>query len=358
MSRFTENPVVKKDLENIILTKNIDWEKFRNKKIAVTGATGLVGRIAVSAFLKADEKYNLNLKVLAFVRNRKKAEALFDNFIKQSLEFVVGDITKPFADGIEADYLIHGASITASKMMVEQPVETIMTTIEGTRNALDFAARCKMEGVVYLSSMEAYGVVDSSVRDVYEKDLGYIDILNIRSGYSEGKRMAECLCASYASEYQVPVKIARLAATFGAGIDQSENRVFAQFARSILHKENIVLHTKGEKANCYSYTTDAVTGIITLLLSGEEGQSYNVANMDTFCSIREMAEIFVKEGNVPGISLVFDIPEDVSSFGYAPSSIMKLNSEKMMALGWKPIMDMPAMVRHLMDGMAFDEKYC
>lgn len=353
MGMLIENPIVKEDIENIVKTESIDWEQFKGKKIAVTGATGLIGRITVLALLKANETYELGLTVQAFIRNEEKAKSIFGEQKNEALQYVIADILNPVPSQIEADFLIHGASITASKMMVENPVETIMTAIEGTHNMMEFAARCQMEGVVYISSMEAYGIVDATQEEVREEDLGYIDILNIRSGYSEGKRMTECLCASYASEYGVNVKIARLSQTFGAGIDAAENRVFAQFARSVLKEEDIVLHTKGEKANCYCYTTDAVTGILTLLTKGENGEAYNVANMETFCSIREMAEIFIKVGQNQKTKLIFDIPEDVSKFGYAPSSIMRLNSEKLMKLGWKPERNMEEIALRLMKSMEY-----
>ena len=55
--------------------------------------------------------------------------------------------------------------------------------------------------------------------------------------------MCENMCIAYAKQYDVPICIARLSQTFGAGILQTENRVFAQFARSAIRKENIVLHT-------------------------------------------------------------------------------------------------------------------
>ena len=63
--------------------------------------------------------------------------------------------------------------------------------------------------------------------------------------------MCECLCSAYASEYQLPVKIARLAQTFGAGVNPSETRVFAQFARSLIHGEDIILHTEGKSYGNY-----------------------------------------------------------------------------------------------------------
>lgn len=357
MNSFIHNPIVMEDIDNIVKAESIDWNHFRGKKVAVTGATGLVGKLTVMAFVRANEIYNLGITVLAFVRNIDKAKAMYADRINGSnIEFIIQDIMEPVSDKIYADYLIHGASITASKQMVNNPVGTIMTAIEGTKNMMDFAARCEMKGVVYLSSMEAYGIVDASQSEVYEKDLGFIDPLNIRSSYSEGKRMTECLCASYASQYGVKVKIARLAQTFGAGIDKNENRVFAQFARSILREDDIVLHTKGEKANCYCYTSDAVTGLITLLINGEVGQAYNIANMDTFCSIKEMAEIFIRVGETHTSQLVFDIPKDISKFGYAPNSIMKLNSEKMMALGWKPLMNMADMAKRFIESIDYEEK--
>ena len=128
-----------------------------------------------------------------------------------------------------------------------------------------------LEGMVYLSSLEVYGKTEKE--QIKEEDLGYIDILTPRSSYSEGKRMSETMCISYAQEYNVPVKIARLAQTFGAGVSKDDNRVFAQFAKSVINNENIILHTKGETKRNYCYTTDAVRGIFTILTKGGKNQA-------------------------------------------------------------------------------------
>lgn len=355
MSNLMRNKIVAQDIQTIVASDAVDWEKFRGKTVAVTGATGLIGKLCVETFLCADEKYQLGLKVVAFVRNLSRAKEILGNGIEGKLTFENTDILEPVSENIFADFLIHGAGVTASKMMVEQPVETIVTTLKGTRNMLEFASRCKMEGMVFLSSMEAYGTIKTGDGEIREQDLGYINPLEVRSSYSEGKRMAECLCAAYAAEYGVNVKIGRLAQTFGAGIAENENRVFAQFARSILREENIVLHTKGEKANCYCYTSDAIIGLLILLTRGEKGQAYNIANMDTFCSIKEMAETFLRVSKNKTLKLVFDIPDDNSLYGYAPSCIMRLNSEKLMELGWKPERNMDDMVERLMRSMESNE---
>ena len=105
---------------------------------------------------------------------------------------------------------------------------------------------------------------DASLSEVTETDLGYIDILNPRSSYSEGKRICENLCICYKSEYNVPVKIVRLAQTLGAGIDYNDTRVTAMFARSVVENKDIILKTKGNSKRQVIYTTDAVSAILAV----------------------------------------------------------------------------------------------
>lgn len=126
---------------------------------------------------------------------------------------------------------------------------------------------------------------------VDENDCGIIDIMNARSCYPMGKRMAENLCFNYFYQYGLPVKIARLAQTFGAGILETDNRVFAQFARSVINKKNIVLHTDGSSIGNYCYSADAILGLILILLNGTNGQAYNVVNEESTMTIRQMAEL-------------------------------------------------------------------
>ena len=151
----------------------------------------------------------------------------------------------------------------------------------------------------------------------------------------------------------MPVKTARLAQTFGAGISKNENRVFAQFAHSIMDGTDIVLHTDGSKAHCYCYTSDAVLGLLTVLLRGKSGEAYNISNEDTFGTIREMAEMLVQNYPQSGSRLIFDIPEDVNAFGYAPTSRMLVHSGKLRELGWKPEVGLAEMFERLMGSMRY-----
>ena len=325
------NSIFEEDIKNII--NYFDMSVFDGKTILVTGATGLIGKLCVKSLLNS----GYNTQVIAFVRDEEKAKNIFGE--SKRLTYLVQDINQRINTTRRVDYIIHAASTTSSKDFVEKPVETIYTAINGSRNVLEFAKNKRLEGMVYLSSLEIYGVNEKE--NIKEGDYGYIDILNPRSSYSESKKMVETMCISYGREYGVPVKIARLAQTFGAGVSISDNRVFAQFAKAIINKENIVLHTKGETKRNYCYTTDAVRGIFTILTKGENNNAYNVANENSYCSISEMAHLLENEYTKVEYKI------DEVNRGYNPTVKIALNTEKLNALGWEAKVNLKEMFDRL-----------
>lgn len=325
------NSIFEEDIKNII--NYFDMSVFDGKTILVTGATGLIGKLCVKSLLNS----GYNTQVIALVRDEEKAKNIFGE--SKRLTYLVQDINQRINTTRRVDYIIHAASTTSSKDFVEKPVETIYTAINGSRNILEFAKNKRLEGMVYLSSLEIYGVNEKE--NIKERDYGYIDILNPRSSYSESKKMVETMCISYGTEYGVPVKIARLAQTFGAGVSISDNRVFAQFAKAIINKENIVLHTKGETKRNYCYTTDAVRGIFTILTKGENNNAYNVANKNSYCSISEMAHLLENEYTKVEYKI------DEVNRGYNPTVKIALNTEKLNALGWEAKVNLKEMFDRL-----------
>lgn len=327
-------------------------DRLDGKTVFITGSTGLIGSQLVRALLEADRLYGTDIHVAAFLRNEQKARALFEDLLPcDALEFVVGDLSAPIVYDRPVDYVIHGASATGSKFFVENPVETIQIALYGTDNLLQFARDKQVDGMVYLSSLEVYGVPDGSKETISEADYGYIDPLSVRSSYSEGKRMVECLCASYASEYGVPVKVARLSQTFGAGVEYDDGRVFAEFARCLIERKDIVLHTDGSTVRSYCYTADAVCALYTILLNGVDGEAYNVTNMDTACSIREMAELVAGLEPDAGVNVRIEVPEDLGSFGYNPQMVIRLDASRLQAIGYKPSVGMEEMFRRTIRSM-------
>ncbi len=334
--------VFEEDLDRIAST--IADLGFNKKTFFITGATGLVGSILVKALCWANEKYGLENHVIAHLRNPVKGDQVFAGYT--GIACCVGDIRDPIQWDGEVDYIIHAASETKSKNMVEHPVETLWTTLSGSKNVLDFAKAKHAAKVVYLSSMEAFGSVDFDSRAT-EDMLGTIDLTKPRSCYPESKRMVENMCACYHAEYGVPVSIVRLAQTFGAGVPADDTRVFAQFARSAMRGKDIVLHTQGTSWGNYVYTADAATAIFTVLKKGKDGECYTVANESTSMQIRDMAALVADEIANGKIHVVIDIPEG-ANFGYAADTKLRLDASKMRGLGWTAKVGLEEMYRRMM----------
>jgi dTDP-glucose 4,6-dehydratase len=302
--------------------------------ILVTGGSGLVGTAVIRQILS---KYS-DIKVIALVRNMKNAERYLKSELGDSrLTVVEGDVCNPISIEEQVNYIVHTAGVTGgSKQHIDFPMNTINTAIKGTINVLEFAKKNEVKKMVYLSSLEIYGTSNTKHVMYSESDGDYIDPVNVRSSYSESKRMCECICASYAKQYQVNVTIARLCATFGPGVKYTDNRVFAQFARCIIENKDIVLKSTGATIRNYCDTDDCAQALNVLLLRGENGHAYNIANMDTEISIKELAKLFIDLYPETSVSLKFDLAEDAGKLGYNKTMISILNSEKLMNLGWKP----------------------
>lgn len=293
--------------------------------VLVTGASGLLGAALVRSFAA-----DAGTDVLAAVRNPDRAERMFEAL--SNVRIIQWDVTRPAElDGYDVDYVVHAAAETGSRAFVERPVEVIRTTVDGVVNVLDLARVKKVRAVVFLSTMEVYG--SPTADPVTELDYGYLDPVSVRSSYPESKRLAESLCVAHAREYGVPVKIARLTQTFGEGVRKGDGRVFAQFAEAVEAKRDIVLHTQGNTARCYCYLGDAVEAIRAILFRGLAGEAYNVANPETYCTIREMAEMLARR--YPPARVVVDLA-GAAGRGYAPEFRMRLSVDKTRALGWTP----------------------
>ena len=348
---WTGHSTYLEDLEQAIQNKSVFGTDLEGKTILVTGATGLVGQNIVNALLYFGLKSSAAPKVLALVRNEEKAKKLFAQQKKDcedNLQFLIGDVINLPDITCKIDHIIHGASQTASAAFVKNPVETIETAVTGTKNLLELAKNKQVDSFVYLSSMEAYGSPTEEV-PLSENAAACFDSMAVRSCYPESKRMCEALCAAYAAEYGVPAKAVRLAQTFGLGVSGEDVRVFADFARKALKGEDIVMLTKGDSCRMYLYTMDAAEAILTVLLRGQNGACYNAANKETYCSIKEMAEL-VSQILSDGKSKVTVQLNEENMKKYPPAHKLMLDTAKLEGLGWRANYSLDEMYRRMVKG--------
>ena len=325
------NRVLEDDLKTII-AEDLSWEKLKNKTVMITGASGMVGSYMLYVLLMLNDEKHYGIKVDAVMRNVNKLPEEIRN--REDVNVVVADVTKDIPDVGDIDYIIHAASPASPLIMQNQPVETIAANTIGTFKTLELAKEKNAEGYLFISSREIYGQPDEGQEFFYENTYGFVDQLNPRSCYSEGKKAAETMCVCFYEEYGLNTKIARLAHTYGPGMSIYDGRVQADFLKNVYHNEDIVLKSEGTAVRTYTYIADAIAGMYRILLDSED-IVYNIGNEAGKVSIRDLAEILVSIYPERGLKLVFDIPEGGTK-GTAPYTLGILSSEKLRKLGWNP----------------------
>lgn len=324
------NKIFQADIQDI-LANPIQWEKLRNKTVMITGASGMVGTYLVHVLLALNEQ-DYNVKVVGVMRNPKK---MSDEVLHHpNFEAYVHDVSLPFHYEGSVDYIIHAASPASPLIMKDKPVETAAANALGTYYSLLLAKEKQAAGYMFISSREIYGQPINNEEFFYEDTYGFVNPLDPRSCYPEGKKFAETLCASFKAEYGLNAKSARLAHTYGPGMSIYDGRVQADFLNNVIHGEDIVLKSEGLSVRTYTYIADAISGMFFVLLNGNE-TAYNIGDENAKISIRGLAELLVKLTTDKQLKLVFDIPEGGTK-GTAPFTAGILNSNKLRQLGWEP----------------------
>lgn len=332
------NKIIEQDLEEICASKAIDWEKFKDTTVLITGANGMLPAYLVFTLLYLNKIRGLQVKVIALVRNAEKAKTKFRDFLSDpALTILVHDVTVPIEIAGPVDYIIHAASQASPKYYGVDPVGTINANVEGTTNVLRLAYEKNSKSVLYFSSGEVYGKMTGGKPNL-ENDYGLIDPLSVRSCYGQSKRMGETLCVCWNYQYHTHAKIVRSFHCYGPGMLMNDGRVFADFTNNILHNEDIILRSDGSAVRAFCYITDATLEFFEVLLNGEDSQAYNVGNSNNAISIRDLAQTLVGLFPEKKLKVVMQIDENDmrTSKMKSPLSVSTPNISKIVALGYKP----------------------
>ena len=310
-------------------------EQLHGKRILITGATGMVCSPVVEILSLLNRERQAGIHVILAGRSVEKLQQRFGGlFAEGDIEYLPYDATQPCALDVRADYIIHGASNANPAMYVKEPVETLVGSVVGLDSVLKAAAANEGSRLLYISSSEVYGRKEALDEPYTEDMYGYVDILNPRACYPDGKRAAETLCACYSQEYGVDTVIVRLGHIYGPSITESDSRASASFTRDVIARRDIVMKSPGAQLRSYCYTLDCASAILAVLLNGERGEAYNISNAASVVTIRDIAEALAKAGDV---DIVFEIPTDTEKSGYNLMDNSSLDSKKIESLGWKAL---------------------
>ena len=318
--------------------------KLCNKSVFVTGATGTIGSYVVDTLIRFNKIFNANVSLYLGGRNVEKLRNLFGT--QKNVEYLSYDMFEPLHFNKQFDYVIHVAGNAHPAAFNGTPVETTIGNIDSTYRLLEYLKANEGKRFLYVSSGEVYGIGDVSLEAFDESYSGCVDVLSPRSCYPLSKRMTENLCASYWKQYGVETVIVRPCHTYGPFMTESDNRAHAQFFKNAVCGKKIVLKSSGTQMRSYNYVADCSSALLSVLLSGNPGEAYNLANSNSVLTIADLAK---KIARAVDCEVVFDIPNAADLANQSPIPKQVLSSKKIERLGWKPAFSVDEGISHTLN---------
>lgn len=337
------HPIVAQDLHTIATSIRAEAAALAGKTLVITGGAGFLGSYMVATIdLLNRAALTAPCRVVCvdnyLTGSRKNLLTELDS---PFLSFVTHDVRHPLELPYPADYLIHAAGVASPVYYKKFPLDTIEGTILGVKHMLEYARanRETVRGVLYFSSSEIYGDPDPNFIPTPETYKGNVSSIGPRACYDESKRLGETYCMTYFSQFRVPVKIVRPFNVYGPGMKLNDFRVIPNFIAHGLRGAALPVHDKGNQTRAFCYVTDAVTGFLKVLLSGRDGEVYNVGNdteeLNMLALAEKVAELF-PSGKAQLVNYPANYPTDEPS--RRCPDLRKAKGE----LGYIPVVDLRA----------------
>lgn len=321
-----------------------ELESLSKKSILVTGGSGLICSAVIDVLIKWNISHKSKINIIAAGRNIDKLKGRFWPYCNECWFKIVSYDALSLKNDLDffCDYIIHGASNASPDIIMQEPVETMISNFIGVKQLLDYTKRIGAKRVLYISTSEVYGKKEHD-RPSSDNEYGGIDILNPRSSYSVGKCAAETLCVSYYDEYNVDSVIVRPGHIYGPTATEHDYRVSSAWAYAVARGEDIIMKSNGNQIRSYCYCLDCASAILKVLLKGKTANAYNISNPNSVITIKQMAEILTKSA---GVELKVEVPSESERKRFNPMKNSSLDSSKLLNLGWRGLYDAERGFKH------------
>ena len=343
------NKVIKNNILEIVDGVSAEIPKIKNQTILITGGAGFLGKNIVWTLQELNKNHNTNCKII-----------VVDNYVtglKDELEndentiLLKGDITKEINLDGEIDYIIHAAGIASPIFYTKYKLETIDVSIQGTKRVLELARKKQSKGVLFFSTSEVYGSPSAENVPTPETFNGNVSCVGPRAHYDEPKRMAETLCVTYASIYDMKVNIVRPFNVYGPGMRLDDGRGVINIIKYALQNKDLPIYGDGLSTRTWTYITDATIGFIKTLFAEMSGEAFNIGMDNPEISTIELSKLIVNLSDSDSKLTIVDAPIEAYEKGFDVLRRCPDISKSKNMLGFKPVIKVDEGLKRTIDWM-------
>jgi len=301
-------------------------------KILVTGGAGFIGSYLCESLLKSgnevtslDDLSTGSPANLSAIADNLKFKSVQGSIVNKEL---VNDLIK------ESDGCFHMAAAVGVKKILDDPIGSLETNLDGSKNVIDAAAKFKKR-LILASTSEIYG--KNPIQPLSEESDRVIGSpLLSRWTYSEAKAIDEALARAYFERSRLEVQIVRLFNTVGPRQSSAYGMVIPKFFEAAIKNQNLLIHGDGSQRRVFCHVQDAVDGILSLWNTDKGmGEAFNVGGIEE-TTINELAKKVISICDSSS-HLTYIPYEELRKSGFEDMARRIPNTEKLQKLtNWKP----------------------
>ena len=312
-------------------------------KYLITGGAGFIGSHLAERLLTIGHKVTI---LDNFSTGRK---ANLDSWIDQLTIHDGNILNREKVDELvsESDYVVHLAAALGVLNIINKPLESLKTNLQGTENVLEFSNKYN-KPILIASTSEIYGKNDKvPLSEEDDRIIGHP--LKSRWSYSEAKAVDESLAYFYYLENKLPIRIVRFFNTVGPRQVGNYGMVVPRFVTAALKSEPLSVYGSGEQIRCFCHVNDAVRALMLVMDSEKAvGNVFNVGNNQQI-SIMELAkkviEITGSNSSIEKIAYEKAYPEGFEDMQRRVPDISKIKR----VLGWTPEINLDQIIKDIAD---------
>jgi UDP-glucose 4-epimerase len=317
-----------------------------SKSALITGGAGFIGSHLSELLLEQgwevfvlDDLSTGSERNVAHLRDRRDFHLVVDSVLKAS---VVNELVH------RCDVVFHLAAAVGVRLIVEEPVHTLVTNIQGTENVLEYCNRFEKR-VLIASTSEVYG--DRREPEALSEDSKrmYGPTTARRWAYAESKALDEFLTLAYHQERGLDGLIVRLFNTVGPRQSGQYGMVIPRFVAAALAGRPLEIHGDGSQTRCFCHVQDTIRALAGLMdarhLSGEifnVGSTERVTILELADRVRSLTGSQSEVGYVPYDEVYGQGIEDML---HRQPSIEKVSG----AIGWAPTRTLDAILADVVE---------